>query len=415
MKHRTLFLLVLMFGTLTACGGGDDGYGGAGDNPPADDDAPTGDGTTPPVEITVGSVLISDPVSNAIVDNQDGTYSQKYSVSVRDQNGKTAPNGVRIDLQVADTILATGTINNANTDTASGTNVVIPSVTDTVGEAISDLTTTYVVRPGVIGGTHRNILVNDLFILTGNVDSRDVVRTIAANPTVSDSLTVSSIFNYSYPKSGNTSYAVAASMLSAGVTGEDADGTPTQGYTVTRGGLGTAIIWITYASNINYIRTGCGPAALDSRVAPLGSSQPFLIATSNNISNVVSFCFNEIGGYQLIATPDKVSEAITHEVSVCVKDGGDGVRVPYKNIKQPVKTEGAAAVVIKLIDTPYLPLMDFTTDPPSETPYEDRDHYTNGAGCFSMNLAVSGAAGTSATVTVYIGENSKIDIPVEIP
>ncbi len=224
---------------------------------------------------------------------------------------------------------------------------------------------------------------------------------------------MSDTYNINYPSSAvdnyYTNYYVMASMIGAGVSGEDASGVPTQGHTVTKGGLGTAVVWVTYPSNINYIHSGdqCAPHELDDRVSPMGSSQPMLVATSNGISNTQSFCFSSIAGYQLESTPDSwsVPSGGTSNVdfTICTIDGGDGVPLPYQLIGGVYQSAGTATVT-------NITYSDGT--PTITTPSGDL-YYTRGDGCFNVTMDVTGASGNSATVQALIGDGTH-DMSIQV-
>jgi len=423
MKHINLFVLVLMFSTLTACGGGDEGFGGD-TAPPAEEDIPTGDGTTPPVEITIGSVVITRP-NEALVDNEDGTYSMMYTIMVRDQGGSPATNGVRVDLQVVDTVLALGSITDAaaNPDTASGTNLTIPSAfqtdetpDDLTDNPLADLTTAFVTLPGLAGGSTRQIQANDLVIMTGpledvvmasgtesgQVDSRDVVRTIASVPTLANELTISNAYNSTYPNYGGTNYYIAASMLGAGITGEDAEAVPTQSHTVTTDSLGTAKVWVTYPADNEHVRLGCAPDELDDRLSPMGSSKPMFVATAGGISNVHPFCFYSMAGYSLSAVPN--ARINGGHIYVCARDGsnGGGVFVPYTPVS--FGQSGDAIVTVPAFDT----------GTPTTGIDPNFSYYTDDSGCIGFTVSAAGVAGSSGILSVYAGDG-KTDITVNIP
>ncbi len=425
MKRSKLIFLAMIFNSLTACGGGDEGYGSSGTNPAGDGEVPTGEGTTPPEEITIGSVVITRP-NASLVDLEDGTYKIMYTIMVRDQDGSPATNGVRVDLQVVDTVLAMGTITDAagNPDTASGTNLTIPSVVqtdDTPGtladNPAADLTTAFVTRPGLAGGSIRMIQANDLVIMTGpgeevvmaggpelgQVDSRDVVRTVASVPTISDQLTVNSLYNATYPNYGGTNYYIAASTVGAGITGEDSEAVPTQSHTVTTDSLGTAKVWVTYPADLEHIHLGCAPDQLDDRLSPMGSSKPMFVATAGGISNVRPFCFNSKAGYQLSALPTAITNG--GHVTVCVRDGGNGggVRIPYTSVG--FGSAGDAVTTITGFDagTPSIGGL-----PPVGTAYTDV------IGCIGFDIAVAGNPGDAGTFTVYAGDGA-VSIATNIP
>ena len=437
MKHILYMLLVLTISTLTGCGGGSDTI--ARDTTTTDTtttDTGTGTGTGDTSSGTTGStgsgsvststvasIVISAPRSNAIEDNEDGTYRKKFSVSIADHDGTPLPDGTQITLRVVDTVLVQGEITDLNVDAATDTALTLPSAEQADGTPVADLTTTFVTRPGVIGGSIRQILADDLVIMTGplenvlmfsgletgQVDSRDVIRTVANTPVAANELTVTTAYNSDYPlvfdaTQYGTNYYVAASMLSTSVAGEDADGNATASSASPVGGEGVATVWVTYPADNQHIISGCTPDELDDRVSPAGSSQPYLVATAGGISTAYRFCFSSIAGYSLTPRPDGLvlASGATGNVTVCVADGGDGVSVPFTAVSAS-QTNGTASVGVTFVaGTPGLPVGTPTS------------FYTNRGGCFTLELTPTGASGDSGTVTAYAGDGS-VDINVSIP
>src|SRR5690606_27661735 len=103
-------------------------------------------------------------------------------------------------------------------------------------------------------------------------------------------------YNNNYPEKSNVEYVVGASMLSAGIVGEDAEGNLAPGRVTVQGGDGTATAWISYAANVETIQTGCDPN-IDPRVTPTGSGKVYVVATAGGVTTFKNFCFSSIAGY----------------------------------------------------------------------------------------------------------------------
>ena len=170
-KFKIFISGLIAASAVVACGGGGSGGGLTG----------AGVGTPGSIE----TVTLSFPVSTAIVNNLNGTYQRKGSVTVRNAQGLPVAEGTKISLRVADTLIAEGSTAAGNS--ATGNTISFSSVTDANGGAVASLTTHTINRPGVAGGINRGILANDLVITTTGGDSSDAVRTVASAPTLAPS------------------------------------------------------------------------------------------------------------------------------------------------------------------------------------------------------------------------------------
>jgi hypothetical protein len=364
---------------ISACGGGSSSGGFTGSG--------TGDVGA------IQSITISYPVSNAITDNQNGTYSRKGSVLVRDVNGNPAAEGTKIDLSVIDTVIATGTLGGG--DAISGSTVTIPNATYADSSAIADLTTASITRTGVSGGGVRTIDANDLVLLTNGGDSRDAVRKVQADPTLASSLSVSSAYNRSYPSYATPDYVIGGSMLGVGIAGEDKNGNRTPGEVQVVGTEGIATFYITYASSLSYINTGFAPSR-DTRVSPVGSADVYVVASAGGITAVSDdFYFAPIAGFTVTPTFTAITTSLASTNitnTVCVEDGGDAVRVPFWDASV-VKSDGDLSLV-------GLQLFEIGTTYTAAS-------YTNSSGCIGVLVSsIAGAADDDATITVSIGDGT---------
>ncbi len=336
----------------------------------------------------VQSIVISSPQSNAITDNKNGTYKRKFSLLARDSNGTPVADGTRINLKVVDSIIAQGTFNATNT--ASGTTLTLPGATKADGTAIADLTTTTITRDGVSGGNLRGIQANDVVLLYSNGDSADVLRNVSAAPTAANTLTVSSAYTKSYPTYAAASYRVMASMLGAGIAGVDKNSKATPGYVETLNGEGVGTFYVTYPSNPKYAQSGSYPS-VDTRWTPTGSGVPYIIASSGNVAASTTFTFANIAGYTITATPTSwtTSTGTAQRVDICVVDGGDKSRVPFTAVSI-VKKSGTATLALAYV---------------AGTPQSGSTYLTNTSGCASVDITLTGAAGTNV-LTVGIGDGT---------
>jgi hypothetical protein len=141
--------------------------------------------------------------------------------------------------------------------------------------------------------------------------------------------------------------------------------------------LGTAKVWITYPADNEHIHFGCPMVPDDTRISPLGSARPMLVATAGGISNVRDFCFSSIAPYNISVSPSAV--VVSGRVGVCVRDGGNGggVRVPFRQLS--FGQTGDAAIIV-------------TPDPA----------YTGEDGCVTILVTATGGAGTSGTLVIEV-------------
>ena len=381
-KLKVFFTGLIAASTVVACGGGGSGGGFTG----------TGVGDVGAIQ----SITISYPHSNAIVDNQNGTYSRKGSILVRDVNGNPAAEGTKLDLSVIDTVIATGTLDLiGNADTASGTTLTLPDAVYTNGTAIPDLTTASITRTGVTGGGVRTILANDLLLFTNGGDSRDAMRKISSAPTAANILSVSAAYNQDYPTYSSPTYVIGGSMLGAGIAGEDKSGKRTPGEVQVVGTEGIATFYITYASSLSYINTGFAPTR-DTRVTPTGSAAVYVVASAGGITAVSDdFYFAPIAGFEVTPSFDTITAPLAKtdiENAVCVVDGGDGVRVPFWDVGVVKESGDLALTGLRL----YVLGTEGVYTPAT---------YTDASGCIGVVVtSIAGAAGDDAVIAIGIGD-----------
>ncbi|MCA1804408.1 MAG: hypothetical protein LC646_03450 [Xanthomonadaceae bacterium] len=267
----------------------------------------------------------------------------------------------------------------------------------------TQFTTATIIRTTTQGSDFRSIQPNDMVLLFNYAAQADKRRFVAAAPSLSNTLDVTSAYSQDYPNATytNSEYAVAASMLGASIAGVQEDGTLTPGIATIRDGLAT--FYITYPANLYTITSGCGISAIDTRIAPVGSSRVYVVArhgggTLTTIDD--TFCFAPIAGFTVEPTHDSVQVASgsTTDVSVCVRDGGDTIRVPFYPISFAAKTDGDAAGSLTILDTDGVTVID----------------RTNVNGCFIARVGATGASGDSATFTFVVGDGSgEIEVNVQ--
>ena len=375
-KFKILFSGLIAASAITACGGGGGSSGGfvAGTT-----------GTS-----NVQSIVISSPTSNAITDNQNGTYKRKFSLLARDSNGTPVANGTKISLKVVDSIIAQGTFNATNT--ASGTTLAIPNATKADSSAIADLTTTNITRSGVTGGILRGIEANDVVLFYSNGDSADVVRNVSAAPTAANTLTVTNAYTKSSPGYAAASYRVMASMLGAGIAGVDKNSKSTPGYVETLNGEGVGTFYVTYPSNATYAQSGSYPT-VDTRWTPTGSGVPYIIASSGTVAAAARFAFVNIAGYVITATPQTwaATTGVAKRVELCVVDGGDKSRVPFSPVSINLKSGAATTLGLAYV---------------AGTPQSGTTYFTDTTGCASVDITLTSGTAGAKVVTVGIGDGT---------
>lgn len=347
----------------------------------------------------VHSITISYPFLDAVVDDSNGVYRRKMSVLLRDQQGIPVPDGTVVNLRVIDSIIATGQVTGGG-NTISGSTLTIPGAVQTDGSA-ADLTTAVVSRFGTVGGENRGIQAGDYVLLFNGANNRDVARLVSAAPQQANTLTVTQGYNSAYPETDQVGYLIGASMLSAGVAGEDEDGNLTPGRVTVLGGAGTATAWISYAANANTIHTGCTPN-IDPRISPLGSGQVYVVAESGGVTTVENFCFNSIAGYTVTPFFPTLLVDLNGSISttVCVRDGGNQIAVPLSAIGI-AKASGNATAGVTVSNV----IIDDVTG----------TAYTNLNGCFDVTFSnVVGDSSDSGVWTVIVGDG-RATITVSLP
>ncbi|MCF6280923.1 MAG: hypothetical protein L3J28_01740 [Candidatus Polarisedimenticolaceae bacterium] len=380
------FMLLFTFITfgLVGCGGGDSG-GVAGDG-----SAPAG-----PVlpDRAAHSIKYSWSITNAIENLGAGLYRRVGTVKVEDIDGGAVSDGTVVNLNIIDSIIATGVIT-----AAGGDSIVGPVLTDmapTQGDwatALPQFDAAEITR----NSAQRDILPGDSVLLF-NADEEDKIRTIGTTVLSNNTLTVSSAFSGIYPNAtyGNAQYVVGASLLGAEIAGEDSDGNLTTGKAYTVNGFAT--FKITYPANINTINVGCGNVpAVDARYAPLGSADVHVFSSVNSSVTTVStdFCFSPISGGTIELIPTVI--ASTSPISLRVRDGGDTIPVPYTGV--------SVSVVYKT-----------NTGGLSVTP-DAGSYTTNAYGFATPTLTVAGGASSDEATVTFIANGTAVGVvTVEIP
>lgn len=356
----------------------------------------------------IDSVIVSFPYNDAIVDLENGWYRRKAAVALTDREGRPVPKGTTVTMRIVDTIIAEGVISATNVDTISEKALHIPGARYSDGTSINDLTTAYVMRRGLGTGAIRMIESGDTVLLNSSrAHNKDIVRSVAARPSMVDSLNVSQRYNVIYPdylsevfpeRIDGTEYKIGASMLGAGVLGEDEDGNLTPGEVRVTSSDGIAVVWFRYPTK--QLMAGCGNSQVDSRAEPLGSSQVYLTVQADGIMNYQPFCFAGIAGYSMTVPFDSLvvmnsGDSLTAPAAICVRDGSN-VPVPFAHIAG-FMSESDGAVVNDVV----------ASDVSSGGTY-----FTNEAGCFTPVFNnVTGGSETSLTWRFMVGD---ADVDVEI-
>lgn len=367
--------------------------GGAQPTPP-----PSQNPTLPGLSPIPHTIKLSYKVKDATVVQGGGFYSWQGGVIVTDEDGNAVADGTVVNLNIIDSVIAQGDFGSlaAPSGGVSGNTLTDPdpllgNATNPSGLGLNSL---YVFR----NNAYHFIEQGDHVFLI-NADEQDKDRTVTAvNQT---SILVNSNYVNAYPNSiydgtaldgtRTTNYLVGVSALGAEIAGEDANGDPTRGYTVTKDGRGT--FRVTYPSSSTVLNTGCGAAPYyDTRSLPvgdptlptprLGSARVYVVASVN--SNVVTvddqFCFAPVAGFTVDA-PGSVSGSAgtTYTVSAVIRDGGDTAVVPFTGFTAAVSNDTGATVSI------VSPINNGITD-------------ENGNAI--VQLSIGGAQGSSATLTI---------------
>lgn len=388
MKLKIDVFLPLLFAAssvaLVGCGGGDSG-------------GVAGDGSTQvgPVlpDRAAHSIKFSWSITNAIENLGGGLYRRIGTVKVEDIDGGAVSDGTVVNLNIIDSIIATGAITAAGGDSIVGS--ILTDMAPTRGDwatALPQFDAAEITR----NSAQRDILPGDSVLLF-NADEEDKIRTIGTTVLSNNTLTVSSAFAGIYPNAtyDNAQYVVGASLLGAEIAGEDSDGNLTTGKAYTVDGFAT--FKITYPANINTINVGCGNVpAVDARYAPLGSADVYIFASVNSSVTTVSadFCFPPISGGTIELLPAEISS--TSPISLRVRDGGDTIPVPYTGI--------SVSVVYK-------------TNTGGLTVTPNANSYTTNANGFATpTLTVAGGAQSDEATVTFTANGSAVGVvKVKIP
>ncbi len=387
MKLKTDVCLPLLFAIfslgLVGCGGGDSG-------------GVSGDGSTGgPVipDRAAHSVKLSWSITNAIENLGGGLYRRIGTVKVEDIDGGAVSDGTLVNLNIIDSIIATGAITAVGGDSIAGS--VLTDMAPTQGDwttALPQFDAAKITR----NYAQRFIQPGDSVLLF-NVDEEDKIRTVGTTVLSNNTLTVSSAFSGAYPNAtyANAQYVVGASLLGAEIAGEDSDGNLTTGKAYTVGGYAT--FKITYPANINTINLGCGGVpSIDTRYVPTGSADVYIFASVNSSVTTVSpdFCFPPISGGTVERTSTLISSSTS--IGLRVRDGGDTIPIPFTGISVAVsyKTNTGGLGV-----TP-----DFWS------------YVTDATGrAISVVTVAGGASGDEATVTYTANGTAVGTVTVKIP
>lgn len=387
LKHT--LLLIPAFVLLSACGGGDCAPDGS--QPQADPNAPNNCGNTR----AAYSINITYPNTNAIeqLASSPGVYSRRGSVVVTDQNGNPVPDGTIVQLDVIDSIIATGTIDAGDTITAG----TLTDAAPTTGDTINAVT----FNPGsnnsatvLRNNATRPIRAGDTVILT-NADSQDQIRYVAANPTTANSITVDRPYANAYPNAtfatvaNPTRYRIGQALIGTSILGIDADGNKTAGYTSTVNGIGD--FRLEYPANFNTMNYGVSladPRYPGLSVATDGSTQVWVTA--------------EISGTSVAVIDDTILGGIA----------------PATLAASPAAIGGSASINLslkdkELIPLPFVPISASTSDPTVATVANCTTLASTGA-C-SSNITVIGVSGDKATITYDAGGGATATVAVAVP
>lgn len=336
------------------------------------------------------SLVISPHYGDALVDNENGTYRVRASVSVRNKDGQPVADGLRVELRVIDSIIAKGSITATDSITADVFADADPLLAD---NSATTFDTARITRYGVQGGeTTRQIQDNDLLLLIDS-DSRDKLRKVVGSSIQSTSFLVHGDYYVSYPNTNHSpSYVIGASMLGAAVVGEDEEGNLLEGYSLTRDNQGVAIFWLVYPTSAIY--TGCVAPSMDDRVSPVGSADVYVTASIGQLTAVSDeLCFAAQGPLSLSLAPSSIVLAAggSTQVSLALSDAGN-VPLPYTGLTTSITGDVASSLSISA----------------GGSGVSDTD------GSLSYTISADGAAvAGTATVEFYLGDNS-VTLDVEI-
>ncbi|PKN12403.1 MAG: hypothetical protein CVU69_07935 [Deltaproteobacteria bacterium HGW-Deltaproteobacteria-4] len=335
------------------------------------------------------TIVITHPITNAIVNSGSGVYQMKGSAIVTDRFGNAVPDGTAIHFGLIDSVIAHG-FDGATTAANSG----LTSATN--------FSTASIVRNALA----RNIQTNDRVLIsnTGISDRSHYVES-ARNGT----LTTTKLYQETRT---SLEYWVGASLLGAHINGcrvwSDGpvsnlhDDCEEYGTGVGFTKLGLVPFWMVYPANLQTIMTGSKPAfddpALDTRITPLGSAKVILVTSSSDNSTTsldMRYYFAPVSPFTIEAVPDQISSS--QDIVLTVRDGGDTIPVPFIPVTWTfVPPTGAAAGEIDVDVTLPSPL-------------------TNLNGQIVATVVISGTGFSEPGTLTFYAEKGKVEVKVYHP
>jgi hypothetical protein len=344
------------------------------------------------------SIVVTYPKENAIQDMGNGIYRRLGGLLVTDRYGNPVSDGTVINLGVIDSVLLSNRAPQINYGFSS---TVIDGNASVIANSpqLTDLSNA-LFKSAVItrNNTSRYIEAQDrVFAL--NAQAADKSRFVASIPEANDSITV----NKNYLNSANgLEYIVGASLLGAQISGVD----PTKvdlvsGQAVTQDGAAT--FYLTYPANENTIRAGCVPADIDSRFAPAGSAQVWVVAEASGSSATTTDnqeCFSYISPARIVNTTGQASLTTSTVLQLETQDASS-VRLPYMPIEEGItyaqSNTGNLSVIVGNCNS-------------------GMDRRTNTDGVCSLPISVTGgASGDSASINLSTLDGNALTVTVTIP
>ena len=255
-SKKSLFLIPALM-LLSACGGGSDGCTPS-DGRPLDNTTSTTDtcgntGAPANIAISYPNVSTISHLTDA-VGTSTGFYSYAGTVTVTDRNGNAVADGTIVQLDVIDTILASGTLDSASASTITDAGATLSSGFGVAG----DLEGANV----KVGPSAIVIDSQSLVLVTNGADKQDLSRQVSS--VTGNTITVTSPYISTYPNAtyAASQYVVGKTTVGMDILGIDPDNSSTKlvGYTKTLNGK--ASFRIEYPANDETLRIGCNDADL---------------------------------------------------------------------------------------------------------------------------------------------------------
>jgi len=326
LKQSLIFVPAFML--LSACGGGD----GCAPSDGRPLDTTTDTSATCAETRGASAVTIAYPSLDAI-EQLPGAgaaiYSHKGSAIVTDQNGNAVPDDTVVQLDVFDSLIASGFINAG--DSISG--ALITDLNPFQGDGLTAaILNTVSVSRGL--DTVRTIKAGDLVILR-NAASVDTIRYVVS--TTANSITVNSTYINSYPSAiyPNAEYLVGQALAGASILGIDDTGKKTAGVSLTKEGL--ANFRLEYPGD----RLSYGASTSDPRFLPFGSTEVWVVANVGaSVATADPTSFVGIAPGKITVSPAIISAS--GNVTVTLQDAQDNV-IPFAPITASSDTAGTSA------------------------------------------------------------------------